>query len=114
MIKLMGLIYKWIILSVILQLIILLYLDNFFSVDGKVEFVATNISLPWKDKKIVNSIENSNNLLFVNIDNNYSNSFLVGFRRIYHTLLHFIKNDIQYFFWKKKDFMPERDFEVFF
>ena len=26
----------------------------------------------------------------------------------------FIKNDIQYFFWKKKDFMPERDFEVFF
>jgi hypothetical protein len=26
----------------------------------------------------------------------------------------FVKNNLQYFFWKKKDFMPERDFEVFF
>jgi hypothetical protein len=26
----------------------------------------------------------------------------------------FIKNDLQYFFWKKKDFMPELDFEIFF
>jgi hypothetical protein len=26
----------------------------------------------------------------------------------------FIKNDLQYLFWKKKDFMPDRDFEVWF
>jgi hypothetical protein len=26
----------------------------------------------------------------------------------------FIKNDVQYFFWKKKDFLPKKDFEVFF
>jgi hypothetical protein len=26
----------------------------------------------------------------------------------------FIKNDIRYFNWKKKDFMPDKDFEVFF
>jgi hypothetical protein len=26
----------------------------------------------------------------------------------------YVKDDIQYFFWKKKDFMPDKDFEVFF
>jgi hypothetical protein len=26
----------------------------------------------------------------------------------------YIQNDVQYYFWKKKDFMPERDFVVFF
>lgn len=26
----------------------------------------------------------------------------------------FIKNDIHYYFWKKKDFLPKKDFEVFF
>jgi hypothetical protein len=26
----------------------------------------------------------------------------------------YIQNDIQYFFWKKKDFLPKKDFEVFF